>query len=74
MCPKIQEVRTIISTKGGKKEYVKYVFTIPKLVMNILGYEGGDEISVDFNREDLLDGFVRLKIRKRGEKVLQSFR
>ena len=68
MSPKVQKTRTVIyNKKGERKEYVKYTFTIPKLVMNILGYEKGDDMIVDFDREDLITGFLRLKIRKRGK-------
>ena len=59
--PKIQQVRTIISLKNRRKEYVKHTLVIPNIVLKLLEWKAGDEITFDLNKEGLVDGSVKMR-------------
>ncbi len=64
--PKLQEIRTRIHDKEGKrKSYSKHFIVVPKMILKILDWKKGDEINFHVEREDLINGCVRIKKRER---------
>jgi bifunctional DNA-binding transcriptional regulator/antitoxin component of YhaV-PrlF toxin-antitoxin module len=61
---KVQEIRTSAFTKSGRKRYRKHFVIIPKMVMKVLRLDKGDDVTFEFDREDLISGFVRLRKRE----------
>jgi bifunctional DNA-binding transcriptional regulator/antitoxin component of YhaV-PrlF toxin-antitoxin module len=43
-----------LSRKIGKKEYVKWILTIPPKMIEILGWKEGQEVEVTIKEKDLL--------------------
>jgi len=68
--PRIQQIQTYATTKSGRKKYTKHVVTIPKVILNILNWRKGDELSFEIRRRDLVRGIISLRKRRSGKPLL----
>ena len=59
--PKIQKTKTTVSNKNGVKEYNKHFVVIPKLIMDILGWNAGDELRFCIDKEDVISGTAKIQ-------------